>query len=224
MGNEEAPRNANVNFSINVQPVGSQDNNVQSLLSGLLPKELRSSIYGGLEKISSSITTTIKESLGTLSLVTGGSLYALLYYKLYTARKLLKNPTSWCCWKQHCALDHLAAQDAQELSDQLLLDIQARYMNIEDPTNNTAPITVFLPALNKELVQLERYCYWAKRLMSLYCGFALGVNKKTYEKAQEGIARLRFIKKIFVRWWAAHNVQRTREGETTPTRNRPVRR
>jgi hypothetical protein len=220
MGNDFTGRNANLNININVQPVGSQDA-AQLTPTSTSPNSLTSPLRS-LESLASSATRSVRDSFVTLSLVAATSLYALLYYDLYTTRRLLKNQESWCGWKQHCTLDYLATQPRQELNDQLLLAIQERYMSMEDPTNSTAPVAAFLPALNKEIERLERYCYWAKRTLSWYCAFAVGVDKKMYEKAQEAIARLRFIKKIFIQWWATHNMQRHTEGESVSTRSRPL--
>lgn len=153
------------------------------------------------------IGVSVQQWYFPLSCAALGFGYMLMWMDIQKGCALVNNPDAWCCWKQHCTLEYLAQQAQRELSDNLLVTIHERYINMEDPTNSSASLAIFLPALNQEIAQLERLQCWITRLLTYRCAFLFSVDKKLEEQASAALKRLYFVKKLFVQWLASHNAK-----------------
>lgn len=139
-----------------------------------------------------------------LAVVSG---YGYLWYQLHNARNLFDNARAWSCWKNHITVDHLSSYSRDELSKELFIDIQERYINIDDPTDHLLPLAGFLPMLERERVLLEKYIWWGSKIMTCRMHLIFPLNKENINQAEEGLKRLKFIKGLFISWWAVHNSQ-----------------
>lgn len=133
--------------------------------------------------------------------------YGYLWIQLYQAKNLLDNQEAWSCWKNHIAIDRLVALPHDELSKELFIDIQERYINMDNPTDFLLPLASFLPILEKERMLLERYVWWGDKIRICRGGWFFPVNQESIDAARDAIRRLKFLKGLFVAWWAAHNSQ-----------------
>lgn len=139
--------------------------------------------------------------------LTAVSAYGYLWYQLYKARAILSNPQAWCCWKNHIEIDRLAQYCQEELSKELLLDIQERYINNANPTDFVIPLASFLPIIEKEKQMLELYIWWSTKMITSYMRLLFPVNKQCVHMACQALQRLKFIKNLFIVWWAQRNTQ-----------------
>ncbi len=133
--------------------------------------------------------------------------YGYLWYQLHKARNLLDNARAWSCWKNHIAIDHLGSYSRDELSKELFIDIQERYINIDDPTDHLLPLAGFLPMLERERILLEKYIWWGNKIMTCRLHLIFPLNQENITQAEEALRRLKFIKGLFISWWAVHNSQ-----------------
>lgn len=134
-----------------------------------------------------------------------GLSYGYLWYQLYQARKILTHAQAWCCWKDHIDIDRFIHCNRDDLTRELLTDIQERYINSVNPTDFVHPFASFLPTLEKEKQMLELYIWWGRKLMTSRIQWLFPVNKHYIEMASKALSRLQFIKNIFVVWLAHHN-------------------
>ena len=131
--------------------------------------------------------------------------YGYLWYRLHQARKLLSNPESWSCWKHHIEIDTLEQCSHDDLSRDLLTDIQERYINPANPTDFIMPLSSFLPIVEKEKLALEFYMWWSTQIIACHLQRFFPVDKHYKDIARNALRRLKFIKNLFVVWWAHYN-------------------
>jgi hypothetical protein len=196
--------NSTFHFNINVQPVNSPQHTalMESQADDMLQNPSRA-----LDRILRTSPAMVREWATPLCCILAGGYYMMVWLDLYKARALLDDEDAWSSWKHHCTVEHLAQQPPNEICDPLLIAIQERYIDYDDPANSNGPLAAFLPAINREIMQLQRYCVWAKILLKWYGYYLLPIDEKNYRRAQETLSRLRFLKKMFIQWWAAHNTQ-----------------
>ena len=185
-------------ITLNVQNPGDI-NSTPSIPSRMTPSEGTQSL----------IFDTLMNQCGayrsSLLVAGGGLLYLYLWYQLHQAHKLLKNNQAWCCWKHHIDSGNLNGYSTTELMKELLIDIQNRYIDPKNPSNSIAPISLFLPAVEKEMQQIEQYVWWATKIVASYSSCLFPVSKKAIEEGLRALQRLRFIKRLFISWWAQRN-------------------
>lgn len=191
---------SNIVITLNVQsPEATQES------ASIVPTE--DGFFKKIQRYSwqDSMATQWKKYRGSLFLISVVSLYGYLWHQLNQAHKLLDNTEVWSCWKNHIAVDHLTAYSRDELSKELFIDIQERYINSEDPTNHLLPFSAFLPMVEKERALLEKYVWWGPKIIACRMKLLFPVSKESIDQAAESIRRLKFIKALFISWWAVQN-------------------
>lgn len=138
-------------------------------------------------------------------LVTTIGTYAYLWYQLYDARALLKDQQAWCNWKDHIDIDRFLLCNHNEMSKELLLDIQERYINNQNPSDYIVPLVSFLAIIEKEKQALETYLWWSKKFITSYARFIFPIDNECIKLASQALTRLKCIKKIFVTCLAERN-------------------
>lgn len=135
------------------------------------------------------------------------SMYVLLYALLQTGKHAITQPHTWASWKDHIELSRLSSLDSQELAAELIQDIQECCMYSNDITNTSAAFTLFLSQVAAEEKKLNRYITLARTVQKARLSFAFPVSRQLIEQAQVRVERLRFVRKLFARWNAQHNLR-----------------
>jgi hypothetical protein len=134
-------------------------------------------------------------------------LYALLCYLAHNANQYIKSDTHWFAWKRNSSLSNLLNENQQDLQEQLMVSIQARYLQPSNPTNFIDPIIHFIGDINHELTTLRRYHSLISLLNDFYISRIMLVKSDLAMAIQEKIDRVVYIKKVFDCWIGQHNMQ-----------------
>lgn len=143
----------------------------------------------------------IRFSLGTLVGCYAGVFAWILYKDHY-----FSSDRRWVSWKQHASLEDLLTAHPKDLSKDLVLEIQRRYIDAHDPTNCIVPITVFIHALDEEIYVMKQY----GRVINLLTWLRLEAIFPRIQQRKEWLSaqhkRLLFIKQLFLNWIASQNL------------------
>lgn len=123
-------------------------------------------------------------------------------YKIYTTHKMLESPVSWCNWKATASTQQLASASRDELTPELINDIQKKYLLKSKMTScriSTPPFDQFIKDLSQELELLEWYRSVQKvtKIMHISKCFYFH-HKKSF--ILEKINRIHIMLDIFINW------------------------
>ena len=150
-----------------------------------------------------------KINIGFFSAVIG---YGYIFYQLFTGHHYLVNATRWAMWKHGVSLAALRAQPEEEISQELLLEIQQRYLNVENPTDFLTPLVLFLQAAEEEIKHTTYYSTLYSRLNWCRGLKIFPINYSQLRLAHEKKERLMYLKHIMQLWIARHNIQANKKG------------
>lgn len=150
-----------------------------------------------------------KKNMGLFCAVVG---YGYIFYQLFAGHYYLVNATRWAMWKQGVSFALLRAQPEEEISQELLLEIQQRYLNIENPTDFLTPLVLFLQAVEEEIKKTTYYSTVYHWLNRCYCLKLFPINYAQLRMAREKKERLMYLKYILQLWIARHNIQANKKG------------
>ena len=148
---------------------------------------------------------TYKYRIGACGILTG---YVCLLFYCARCNLFLKNVSCWHAWKNGLSTQDLRQVNRSELTQSLLFEIQRKYLQACDPTDNIQPLVRFGIDIQRELHLLQR----CERIMS-WCGqfrlsYALPISRQQVTLVQEKIDRLFFINDLFVSYVAQENLGR----------------
>jgi len=132
-----------------------------------------------------------------------GSMYFLLLYQVIQGNSFLENSESWYCWKKGLPLQQFLEISQDELSRELILEIQRRYTDVDKPTDFITSLIAFMHDIDYEIASVKYYIKLESWLRTLRVSIVLPINRKRYSKASELLNRLTFIRSVFLNW-AAH--------------------
>lgn len=132
--------------------------------------------------------------------------YGTVWLKIASYKKKLNSLAAWNRWQEHTrSLPDLMTQSQQLLEQELLFEIQQRYMNPSNPTDYIAPLVQFSITINQELRH-------AQALLKLYnlitsCKLSKLFHSTPTQVAQleQTVIKLTFILRIFTIWCAQEN-------------------
>ncbi len=141
-----------------------------------------------------------------LALITAGA-YAGLVYIITSGNRYLADAQLWSSWHQELPLDQLLAIPQQQLSQDLLREIQRRYTDPESITNFMKPLGKFMMAIEQE----EELLKWYQNAYS-WISYArlpqlVPLNKQRFGKINERLQRLAYYKNIFQSWAAEYQLE-----------------
>lgn len=127
---------------------------------------------------------------------------AHISYKIYNIHKILQNQASWCNWKATASLQQLSNAHYDELTPDLINDIQKKYLlKTKTSANNvsTSPFDEFIKDAAQEIKMLEWYIAIQKIAKKTYTSsFFYFDYKKSF--VQEKINRIHITLDIFISW------------------------
>lgn len=147
-------------------------------------------------------------------LIGGGicAVYTFVCYYIIKGNKYLSRSTLWSSWHPELSLDELHSFKQTTLADELVLTIQQRYTNPENPTDFLSPLAQFMRKTTEELKYLRFYKKLFTFLHTFLLTKLLPINVARYNLIPERINRLLFFRHIFTTWAAAYNVSHNRPG------------
>lgn len=135
------------------------------------------------------------------------ALYSYYWYQVMCGNFYLKRTDLWSSWKNGLSFDQLCAIPQQSLARELILNIQQQGLDIQKPTDFTVPLVTFLYVIEEERKALLYYQTLHSRITMMKCGILFPFNKKQYNRIEERLQRLSFVKNIFISWMAEFNLE-----------------
>ncbi len=134
------------------------------------------------------------------------SAYGILCYHLHRATQFIKYKTVWSVWHQELTMQELLACDLEKLTQELLIAIQMRYSNENNPTDFILPLVEFSAAIQKELDTLNFYECIYRQCKKYYLIKIVLIRTQPLEQLPEYIERTTYIQTLFKNWAAHHNL------------------
>jgi len=140
--------------------------------------------------------------------VTGGCIvvaYVLLCYHFYKALQYLSHKTVWSSWRNDLSMEELLAQDITALGKSLIIAIQMRYANSQNPTDFIAPLVAFNIQIQQEIDYLRAYwrLYMVCKNWRLVKIVPFSIDR--LDALKEHIERAIYVQTVFKTWTANYN-------------------
>ena len=140
--------------------------------------------------------------------IAGGSVmvtYVALCYSLYKAMHYLSYKTVWSSWHKELSMEELLTQDVTVLGKSLIIAIQMRYANPQNPTDFIAPLVAFNIQIQQEIEELRSHwrLYVFCRDWRLIKIVPFSVDQLNALK--EHIERAAYVQTVFKTWTANYN-------------------
>ena len=179
----------------------------KSELSNRLIKKIKSISLPELRSTADRCFSSIMEHKWTVYGVTFLALYLIACYQLVRGNAYFKNRSSWSAWKEEISLRDLAEIPQTEVARELIISIQRKYLNPQNPSDFFGPLVSFLVDLEAEITVSKRYLKRFNWLGKIYFTYLFPGDTSAFALAEEKIARLFFIKEIFVTWTVEHKLE-----------------
>ncbi len=132
---------------------------------------------------------------------TAGSYGSLVASNLYMEKEL-QQPQRWFFWKHHLTLEELFAIPTQELSLDLIAEIQRRYTSPTVPTDFITPFVLFMKDIEYDQKLISTYTKLGICLEKIYLTDYTWYDSKIKEQCDDWLRRTAFIKSIYLNWMA----------------------
>lgn len=171
--------------------------------------------------ISHQLINTVKQKMDTLSNHSKGvwnthkyksipalllASYMIIFLRSCYDHHYLHNTHLWGYWRHQQTDAELYGTPYYQITDQLLIDIQKRYMLSNDPTNFVTPLISFLKDIDQEEKILKRYVWYTGWLNKSRLRILFFCNKAKTKKATNLLARLQLVRTLFTQWMATQNI------------------
>lgn len=130
-------------------------------------------------------------------------IYGTLVYVSIKGNYYLSNQHKWANWRAHIPLAELVGIPHEELTHQLLFDIN-RQTHSENLGNISAVALDFLHTIKQEEKNLKWYEWWYWLLTRLHILRICCVNKQAYQDIPNKYARLNYLNNLFHSWLLQH--------------------
>jgi len=199
--------NQNLTFNLNYSPtqIKGTVNFSDKLFSNLPIKEWQSKVSGFLYER--------RYVIGT-SIILGGYGLACAYF--VQGNKYLERTDTWTSWHNDTSLELLISIPQAEFAKELILEIQRRYSNAQNPTDFITPLISFMQIINTEILTIKRYMTAYRWLKQLHLQNMFFINQKQFNLLDEKYKKLLYFKNIFLSWAAEYKVNHNKNRHPMP--------
>jgi len=134
------------------------------------------------------------------------SSYISLWLFLLSSRYYLNKPDSWSQWQANIPFTELCTKPQQLLQQELIFDIQKRYINKQNPTDFLGPFITFIHKITMEETAVNRYVFLLNSINSLYLKRLFFITDKKIKEAEQVKQRIAFVKQLFLTYVAEFNI------------------
>jgi len=135
-----------------------------------------------------------------------GAIYVSLNWYAWRLASYLNDDTCWGRWKYHLTNEELQHIPFQTLGNNLIEEIQRRYIDTTSPTDFDQPMIKFARDLSDEYHMLHRYAYVCKILTWTGLRRISWYDAHLYDTIDMRIQRIHIIWNIFVSWMADYHI------------------
>ncbi len=132
--------------------------------------------------------------------------YVTIWLLLLSSHYYLNQPDSWSNWQAGIPFTELYTRPQELLQQELIFDIQKRYINKQNPTDFISPFVTFLNRINSEEKYVDRYLTMLNSINHLYSRRLFLINEKKIKEIELRKQRLTFVKQVFLSWAAEYNI------------------
>jgi hypothetical protein len=142
-------------------------------------------------------------------LLAGGlsCVYAYLAYIVIQGNNYLGDLNLWSSWHQELPLDQLLAIPQQQLTQELIREIQRRYTDVSSIVDIVKPLGMFMVKSEQEEEQIKWYQSTYSWLSYLRLNKLIPMNQSRFNKITERLQRLAYYKNLFKSWTADYQLQ-----------------
>lgn len=171
--------------------------------------------FGGicLSDIASNIGQYCSENRYYLMTAAGLGTYMYMLYKLRVIQSYIDQP-SWGNWKKDMAFDTLLAIPQDQLTHDLMLSIQERYVSIEKPTDSLAPLIAFSQEIAKEKEVITAYHSYVSWCTHYSLNKILPFSATLLAQLTERKQRIAYISTLFQSWLAHYKLEQIKHSRT----------
>jgi hypothetical protein len=138
-----------------------------------------------------------KYSLAALSVA---ATYGYTFFKLRAIETYAENPGTWAAWRRDIPFDRLLAIPQDQLTRELILAIQGRYISAENPTDSLAPLITFSREIAEERELLAHYHNYVSWCMQLSVHRLMACPQTLLAKLAERKQRATYLSTVFQSW------------------------
>jgi len=144
--------------------------------------------------------------------------YGCFHYTIFQLHSFFNDSQRWANWGPLIEAEDLLTLQPEHLEQELLLEIQRRYINAENPTDFISPLISFLNEIEHEQKLAQRYLTISLWLEKIHIQYYLPFRLRTSEIKLQA-QRLVHIKHTFHNWAAHHKIALTKK-ELVTKRNK----
>jgi hypothetical protein len=118
----------------------------------------------------------------------------------------LNRPTLWGNWLPHLSYQELCNCPEENLRHELMLEIQRRYLQSDNPTNFITPVITFIKTITYEEKRIARYITYTNILNKLWLSPIFPMNAEKCLQAETALKRTELVHHTFLSWAAEYNM------------------
>jgi len=132
--------------------------------------------------------------------------YLTIWAILLSTHYYFNQTNSWSGWQSAIPFTELYTRPQQLLKQELIFDIQKRYLNQQNPTDFISPLVTFMNKINREEKYLNYYTTILNGIKRLHIARLFLINEKKIKEAELRKQRLIFVRQLFLSWAAEYNI------------------
>lgn len=133
------------------------------------------------------------------------SIYAGLLCCVLSGNSYLQNADLWSEWNAQMG-DELLTIPQEEVAQELVKEIQQRYVDGQNPSDFISPFITFVRDVEEEQKWLNRYRSLYSYLAVVGGAYVFPFEEELYEELEEKIARLAWLKNLYYAWIAEYKL------------------
>jgi len=186
------------NSNSNTSTIQAHANNAAALWTGCVER---------VKKSAGNAQSSMYEHRYALMASLVATVCIVVYYTALNARNYIKDRQLWACWKGDLTMAQLLQIPHGDLTHELIVEIQRRYNNKQDPCAIMQPIARFLCAIEEEHSNLLFYQKFHAYTQSLRCDTIMLFPVEFKHQLQERLDRLAYYNNLFNTWLAEYNIK-----------------
>ena len=135
-----------------------------------------------------------------------GCVYCGLNGYAWILSRQLHDERWWSKWKYHLSNEELAQVPIHTLGNNLINEIEQRYINVHNPTDFQQPLIQFYKDIRHEYALLCWYKYICKTIEWTFLARISWYDQRLYELVDMRLQRLEMIWSTFTQWMASYNI------------------
>jgi len=132
--------------------------------------------------------------------------YLTIWVILLSSHYYFDQADAWSGWQSAIPFTELYTKPQQLLQQELIFDIQKRYINQQNPTDFISPLVTFMNRINGEEKYLNCYTTILNGISRLHLARLFLINDKKIKKIELRKQRLTLVRQLFLSWSAEHNI------------------